>query len=71
MLQVTMLTGAIFAEDRYAVTEAAQALKTVQEILYKHKLTGAVVGQQPGRARGSEQMIKLVLLNLLRWFLQE
>ena len=64
------LTGAIFAEDRYAVAEAADALQNCAGNFYiNDKPTGAVVGQQPfGGARGSGTNDKAgSAQNLLRW----
>jgi len=64
------LTGAIFAQDRYAVALAAQKLVNAAGNLYiNDKPTGAVVGQQPfGGARASGTNDKAgSSLNLLRW----
>ncbi|MDR3350111.1 MAG: L-glutamate gamma-semialdehyde dehydrogenase [Prevotellaceae bacterium] len=64
------LTGAIFAEDRYALWQAAQRLKyAAGNIYFNDKSTGAVVGQQPfGGARRSGTNDKAGShLNLLRW----
>lgn len=64
------LTGAIFAQDRYAIEEASQALKNSAGNFYiNDKCTGAVVGQQPfGGARGSGTNDKAgAMINLLRW----
>ena len=49
------LTGAVFANDRYAIDEAHQALRYAAGNFYVNdKPTGAVVGQQPfGGARAS------------------
>ncbi len=64
------LTGAIFAQDRYAIELAAQKLVNAAGNLYLNdKPTGAVVGQQPfGGARASGTNDKAgSALNLLRW----
>ncbi|MEO5910324.1 MAG: L-glutamate gamma-semialdehyde dehydrogenase [Pelobium sp.] len=64
------LTGAIFAQDRYAIEQASQALKNSAGNFYiNDKCTGAVVGQQPfGGARGSGTNDKAgAMINLLRW----
>ncbi|MGB6269063.1 MAG: L-glutamate gamma-semialdehyde dehydrogenase [Olleya sp.] len=64
------LTGAILAQDRYAVIEATKALQNCAGNFYiNDKPTGAVVGQQPfGGARGSGTNDKAgSVLNLLRW----
>ncbi|MDR2358428.1 MAG: L-glutamate gamma-semialdehyde dehydrogenase [Prevotellaceae bacterium] len=64
------LTGAVFAQDRYALEEAAQRLKyAAGNIYFNDKSTGAVVGQQPfGGARRSGTNDKAgSYLNLLRW----
>ena len=64
------LTGAVFARDRRAVTEADQALRHSAGNFYiNDKPTGAVVGQQPfGGARASGTNDKAgSILNLLRW----
>jgi len=64
------LTGAIFAQDRYAVAEATWALRNSAGNFYiNDKPTGAVVGQQPfGGARGSGTNDKAgAKVNLLRW----
>ncbi len=64
------LTGAIFAQDRYAIEEASIALKNSAGNFYiNDKCTGAVVGQQPfGGARGSGTNDKAgAMVNLLRW----
>ncbi len=64
------LTGAVFAQDRRAVTEAAMALRHAAGNFYVNdKPTGAVVGQQPfGGARASGTNDKAgSILNLLRW----
>ncbi|WP_299384169.1 L-glutamate gamma-semialdehyde dehydrogenase [uncultured Lacinutrix sp.] len=64
------LTGAILAQDRYAVVEATKALQNCAGNFYiNDKPTGAVVGQQPfGGARGSGTNDKAgSILNLQRW----
>lgn len=64
------LTGAILAQDRYAVVEATKALQNCAGNFYiNDKPTGAVVGQQPfGGARASGTNDKAgSALNLLRW----
>ena len=64
------LTGAIFAQDRYAINEAAKALENAAGNFYiNDKPTGAVVGQQPfGGARASGTNDKAgSKMNLLRW----
>jgi len=64
------LTGAVFANDRAAVREAAMALRNSAGNFYVNdKPTGAVVGQQPfGGARGSGTNDKAgSKLNLVRW----
>ena len=64
------LTGAVFAQDVYAVAEAAQRLRFAAGNFYVNdKPTGAVVGQQPfGGARASGTNDKAgSILNLLRW----
>jgi 1-pyrroline-5-carboxylate dehydrogenase len=64
------LTGAVFAQDRRAVTEAASALRYAAGNFYiNDKPTGAVVGQQPfGGARASGTNDKAgSKLNLVRW----
>ena len=64
------LTGAIFAQDKYAILEAMKALENAAGNLYLNdKCTGAVVGQQPfGGARASGTNDKAgSYLNLLRW----
>ena len=64
------LTGAIFAQDRYAIGLASQRLVQAAGNFYiNDKPTGAVVGQQPfGGARGSGTNDKAgSALNLLRW----
>jgi 1-pyrroline-5-carboxylate dehydrogenase len=64
------LTGAIFAQDKYAMLEAMKVLENAAGNLYLNdKCTGAVVGQQPfGGARASGTNDKAgSYLNLLRW----
>ena len=64
------LTGAIFAQDRYAINEAIKALENAAGNFYiNDKPTGAVVGQQPfGGARASGTNDKAgSKMNLLRW----
>jgi 1-pyrroline-5-carboxylate dehydrogenase len=64
------LTGAIFAQDRYAVEKADKALTHAAGNFYiNDKPTGAVVGQQPfGGARASGTNDKAgSYLNLIRW----
>ena len=64
------LTGAIFAQDSYAMEEAKRVLVHAAGNLYLNdKCTGAVVGQQPfGGARASGTNDKAgSYLNLLRW----
>ena len=64
------LTGAVFAQDRYALSAAKEALEHAAGNFYLNdKPTGAVVGQQPfGGARGSGTNDKAgSALNLLRW----
>ncbi len=64
------LTGAIFARDRAAITQANDALRNAAGNFYiNDKPTGAVVGQQPfGGARGSGTNDKAgSILNLTRW----
>jgi 1-pyrroline-5-carboxylate dehydrogenase len=64
------LTGAVFARDRRALTEAGSALRYSAGNYYiNDKPTGAVVGQQPfggGRASGTNDKAGSIL-NLLRW----
>ena len=67
------LTGAIFAQDRYAAAEATHALRHSAGNFYiNDKPTGAVVGQQPfGGGRGSGTNDKAgAKVNLLRWVSQ-
>ena len=64
------LTGAIFAQDRYAIDLATKKLVNAAGNFYiNDKPTGAVVGQQPfGGARASGTNDKAgSLLNLQRW----
>jgi 1-pyrroline-5-carboxylate dehydrogenase len=64
------LTGAIIAQDRYAIEYATKALRNAAGNFYiNDKPTGAVVGQQPfGGARGSGTNDKAgSMINLLRW----
>ena len=64
------LTGAIFAQDRYAIADAYKALENAAGNFYiNDKPTGAVVGQQPfGGARASGTNDKAgSKMNLLRW----
>jgi len=64
------LTGAVFARERGAIREAAQALRQAAGNFYVNdKPTGAVVGQQPfGGARSSGTNDKAgSKINLLRW----
>ena len=64
------LTGAVIADDPYAVAEASQRLRfTAGNFYVNDKPTGAVVGQQPfGGARQSGTNDKAgSALNLLRW----
>jgi 1-pyrroline-5-carboxylate dehydrogenase len=64
------LTGAVFAQDRLAILEAAGALRHAAGNFYiNDKPTGAVVGQQPfGGARASGTNDKAgSKLNLVRW----
>jgi len=64
------LTGAIFAQDRYAAVRMAARLEHAAGNFYiNDKPTGAVVGQQPfggGRASGTNDKAGSKL-NLLRW----
>lgn len=64
------LTGAFFATDRVAITEALRVLRfSAGNVYVNDKPTGAVVGQQPfggGRASGTNDKAGSVL-NLLRW----
>jgi 1-pyrroline-5-carboxylate dehydrogenase len=64
------LTGAVFAQDRYAIDLATKVLVNAAGNFYiNDKPTGAVVGQQPfGGARASGTNDKAgSKLNLLRW----
>ncbi len=64
------LTGAVIAQDRYAISTATHALRNAAGNFYiNDKCTGAVVGQQPfGGARGSGTNDKAgSMINLLRW----
>lgn len=67
---VYALTGAIIAQDRYAIETATKKLQHSAGNFYiNDKCTGAVVGQQPfGGARGSGTNDKAgAKVNLLRW----
>ena len=64
------LTGAIFAQDRFVISDATKKLTHAAGNLYiNDKPTGAVVNQQPfGGARGSGTNDKAgSILNLIRW----
>jgi 1-pyrroline-5-carboxylate dehydrogenase len=64
------LTGAIFANDRYAIEQAHNGLRYAAGNVYVNdKPTGAVVGQQPfGGARASGTNDKAgSMWNLIRW----
>ncbi|MEV6413029.1 L-glutamate gamma-semialdehyde dehydrogenase [Kribbella sp. NPDC051718] len=64
------LTGAVIAQDRHAVAEAAEYLRFAAGNFYVNdKPTGAVVGQQPfGGARASGTNDKAgSMWNLIRW----
>jgi 1-pyrroline-5-carboxylate dehydrogenase len=64
------LTGAVFANDRYAIDEAQAALRYAAGNFYVNdKPTGAVVGQQPfGGSRASGTNDKAgSMWNLIRW----
>jgi 1-pyrroline-5-carboxylate dehydrogenase len=64
------LTGAVLATDRYAISQATEALQNCAGNFYiNDKPTGAVVGQQPfGGARASGTNDKAGSpQNLLRW----
>ena len=64
------LTGAVFCEDRFILSDAVDKLQNCAGNFYiNDKCTGAVVGQQPfGGARGSGTNDKAgSYLNLLRW----
>jgi len=64
------LTGAIFAQDRYAIQQGLDHLRNAAGNFYiNDKPTGAVVGQQPfggDRASGTNDKAGSIL-NLLRW----
>lgn len=64
------LTGSVFSQDRYAISEAYEALENASGNFYiNDKPTGAVVGQQPfggGRASGTNDKAGSKM-NLLRW----
>ncbi len=64
------LTGAIFAQDRYALIKMADYLRNAAGNFYiNDKPTAAVVGQQPfggGRASGTNDKAGSAM-NLLRW----
>ncbi|MGH9336337.1 MAG: L-glutamate gamma-semialdehyde dehydrogenase, partial [Vicinamibacteria bacterium] len=64
------LTGAIFAQDRFAIEKAGNALRHSAGNFYiNDKPTGAVVGQQPfggGRASGTNDKAGSAP-NLMRW----
>jgi 1-pyrroline-5-carboxylate dehydrogenase len=64
------LTGAVIAQDRYAIDLATEKLRHAAGNFYiNDKPTGAVVGQQPfGGARASGTNDKAgSMLNLIRW----
>lgn len=64
------LTGSVFGQDRYAISQATHALRNAAGNFYiNDKCTGAVVGQQPfGGSRGSGTNDKAgSMINLLRW----
>jgi 1-pyrroline-5-carboxylate dehydrogenase len=64
------LTGAVIAQDRYAIDLATHKLRNAAGNFYiNDKPTGAVVGQQPfGGARASGTNDKAgSMLNLYRW----
>ncbi|MFZ5941407.1 MAG: L-glutamate gamma-semialdehyde dehydrogenase [Bacteroidota bacterium] len=64
------LTGAIFAQDRYVISELTNKLtNTAGNFYINDKPTGAVVGQQPfGGARGSGTNDKAgSMINMMRW----
>ena len=64
------LTGSIIAQDRYAISSAAERLRFAAGNFYiNDKPTGAVVGQQPfGGARASGTNDKAgSIFNLIRW----
>jgi 1-pyrroline-5-carboxylate dehydrogenase len=64
------LTGAVFAQDRYALVKMSDRLRNAAGNFYLNdKPTGAVVGQQPfggGRASGTNDKAGSAM-NLLRW----
>ncbi len=64
------LTGAVIAQDRYAIAQAVERLRFAAGNFYVNdKPTGAVVGQQPfggGRASGTNDKAGAAQ-NLLRW----
>nr|NIP17419.1 aldehyde dehydrogenase family protein [Xanthomonadales bacterium]NIX12209.1 aldehyde dehydrogenase family protein [Xanthomonadales bacterium] len=64
------LTGAVFAQDRYAIARIADYLRDAAGNFYiNDKPTGAVVGQQPfggGRASGTNDKAGSAT-NLIRW----
>ena len=64
------LTGSVIAQDRAAITRAAETLRFTAGNLYiNDKPTGAIVGQQPfggGRASGTNDKAGS-MYNLLRW----
>jgi 1-pyrroline-5-carboxylate dehydrogenase len=64
------LTGAVFAQDRAAISSMSSALRNAAGNFYiNDKPTGAVVGQQPfggGRASGTNDKAGSAM-NLLRW----
>ncbi|WP_145797310.1 L-glutamate gamma-semialdehyde dehydrogenase [Kitasatospora atroaurantiaca] len=64
------LTGAVFAQDRFAIAQAVEQLRFAAGNFYiNDKPTGAVVGQQPfggGRASGTNDKAGAAQ-NLLRW----
>ena len=64
------LTGAIFAQDRFALVKMANRLRNAAGNFYLNdKPTGAVVGQQPfggGRASGTNDKAGSAM-NLMRW----
>ncbi|MFI9361797.1 L-glutamate gamma-semialdehyde dehydrogenase [Kitasatospora sp. NPDC053057] len=64
------LTGAVIAQDRYAISQAVEELRfTAGNFYINDKPTGAVVGQQPfGGSRASGTNDKAgAAQNLLRW----
>lgn len=67
---VYALTGAVFAQDRYVISQMIDKLRNAAGNFYVNdKPTGAVVGQQPfGGARASGTNDKAgSMINLLRW----